>query len=453
MLTKQPKKGRPDTNSKPAKKGAVKKAVAACPSPALAPSKLIIRGGLPLTGEIPIRGMKNAVTPILAATLLVPGRCILHNVPRLSDVDRMLDILRSLGSKIEWLGEHDLAVDTRPADIASIDAKTVKSMRSSILFLGPLLARFRRVELPEPGGCIIGNRPIETHLMALEALGAKIEKGDGLYHLTTAGLKGALIVLPEFSVTATENAVMAAVLAEGRTVIRLAAAEPHVEDLCRFLNAAGARISGAGTHTLSIEGVRKLAAVEHTIIPDQIEVGTFAVLGALTKGEVRLTGIVPEHLDIILVMLKKAGVRFSIDGTAMTVGSQSSLQSFKLQSMPYPGFPTDLQAPFGVLATQCAGTSLIHDPLYEGRLGYVNELIKMGANAIICDPHRVLISGPTPLYGTEIRGLDLRAGATLIIAGLLARGETVLHGAELVDRGYEKLAERLRAVGADMTRA
>lgn len=452
MPEKHSQKRRNDTNSKPAKRAPVKTTDALCPSPAPAPSKLIIRGGLPLNGEIPVRGMKNAVTPILAATLLVPGRCLLHNVPRLSDVDRMLDILRSLGSKVEWLGEHDLAVDTRQADIASIDAKTVKSMRSSILFLGPLLARFRRVDLPEPGGCIIGNRPIDTHLMALEALGAVIEKEDNIYHLTASGLKGAVIVLPEFSVTATENAVMAAVTAEGRTVIRLAAAEPHVEDMCRFLNAAGARISGAGTHTLTIDGVKKLEAVEHTIIPDQIEVGTFAVLGALTKGEVRLTGVASEHLDIILIMLKKAGVKFEIDGRSLTVGSQSSLQAFKLQSMPYPGFPTDLQAPFGVLATQCAGTSLIHDPLYEGRLGYVNELIKMGANAVICDPHRVLISGPTPLYGTEIRGLDLRAGATLIIAGLLARGETILHGAEVVDRGYEKLAERLQAVGADITR-
>lgn len=438
--------------SKPVKTTGVKDA-AACPMPPVEQVKLIIRGGLPLNGEIPVRGMKNAVTPILAATLLVSGRCLLHNVPRLSDVERMLDILRSLGAKVDWVGEHDLTIDTRPADLAHIDARAVKSMRSSILFLGPLLARFRQVELPEPGGCIIGNRPIDTHLSALGALNANIERNESGYRLTTTGLKGAEIVLPEFSVTATENAVMAAALADGRTVIQLAAAEPHVEDLCRFLNAAGARIRGLGTHTLIIDGVRRLKAVEHAIIPDQIEVGTFAVLGALTKGNLRITGVEPKHLDIVLLMLKRAGIGFELVGRSLVVGSQSSLKSFKLQTLPYPGFPTDLQAPMGVLATQCAGTSLIHDPMYEGRLGYVNELIKMGANAVICDPHRVLITGPTPLYGTEIRGLDLRAGATLVIAGLVSRGEAVLHGAEIVDRGYERLTERLQAVGADVRRA
>ncbi len=423
------------------------------PAAKAAAAKLIIRGGKPLDGEITVGGMKNAVTPILAATLLVSGPCRLANVPRLSDVERMLDILRSLGAKVDWTGEHELTVDARRADIASIDAKAVKSMRSSILLLGPLLSRFHQVELPEPGGCIIGNRPIGPHFTALETLGAKIDRTGSLYRLTTAGLKGAVIVLPEFSVTATENAIMAAVLAEGRTVIKLAAAEPHVQDLAKFLNAAGARISGAGTHTVVIDGVDRLKAVEHRVIPDQIETGTFAVLGAVTKGTLRIRGVEPEHLDIILLNLRRAGVNFTVDRGVLTLGSQSSLAAFKLQAMPYPGFPTDLQAPFGVLATQCDGTTLIHDPLFEGRLGYVNELVKMGANAVICDPHRVLISGPTPLYGQEIRGLDLRAGATLVIAGLIAQGETVLHGAEIIDRGYENLDRRLAALGADIARS
>jgi UDP-N-acetylglucosamine 1-carboxyvinyltransferase len=415
-------------------------------------SRLVIRGGRPLDGEIRVGGMKNAVTPILAATLLLTKPCVLRNVPRLSDVERMLDILRSLGASVEWSSEHELVIDATKADIKKIDSRTVKSMRSSILFLGPLLARFNQVELPEPGGCIIGNRPIDTHLMALEALGAVIEKEDNLYRLKTSGLKGATIVLPEFSVTATENAMMAAVTARGRTTIKLAAAEPHVQDLGKFLNSAGAKIHGLGTHTLVIDGVAKLAGADHTVIPDQIEAGTFAVLGGLTKGTTRITGVEPEHLDLILSLLRRAGVRFEIERNALVIASQSSLNSFRLQTMPYPGFPTDLQAPFGVLATQCAGTTLIHDPMFESRLGYVNELIKMGANAVICDPHRVLISGPTPLYGQEIRGLDLRAGATLVIAGLIARGETVLHGAEIIDRGYENLDERLRALGADIVR-
>jgi len=437
---------------KSSRTGSSRRSAAVCPPPAPAPSRFVIRGGKPLNGDIAVGGMKNAVTPILAATLLMTEPCVIRNVPRLSDVERMLDILRSLGSSVEWTGARELTIDTRKADIASIDAKTVKSMRSSILFLGPLLARFNQVQLPEPGGCIIGNRPIDTHLSALAALGALIERSDGVVKLTSRGLKGTEIILPEFSVTATENALMAAVTAKGRTVIKLAAAEPHVQDLAKFLNTAGARISGIGTHTLVIDGGGKLGGAVHAVIPDQIEVGTFAVLGALTKGTLRIRGVEPEHLDIILLTLRRIGVRFTVEGGGLVLASQSSLSAFRLQAMPYPGFPTDLQAPFGVLATQCGGTTLIHDPLYEGRLGYVNELIKMGANAVICDPHRVLITGPTPLYGQEIRGLDLRAGATLVIAGLIAQGETVLHGAEIIDRGYEDIDGRLRAVGADIAR-
>lgn len=412
--------------------------------------RLILRGGRPLEGEIAVRGMKNAATPIIAATLLIDGECVIGNVPRLTDVERMLDILRSLGAKAAWSGDNELTIDARGTDLASLDEKAVKSMRSSILFIGPLLARFRAVRIPEPGGCIIGNRPIDTHLLALSALGARIEREGGMCSLTAGRLVGAKIILPEFSVTATENAVMAAVLAEGRTTIELAAAEPHVQDLCRFLNAAGARISGNGTHALEIDGVERLHPVRHDIIPDQIEAGTFAVLGAVTKGELVVRGVEPSHLDIILLTLGRAGVTFEIKGDTLVIPSQSSLKAFRLQAMPYPGFPTDLQAPFGVLATQCAGTSLIHDPLFEGRMGYVGELTKMGANAVVCDPHRVLISGPTPLYGQEIRSLDLRAGATLVIAGLAAQGETVLHGAEIIDRGYEDLAGRLLALGADI---
>ncbi len=419
-------------------------------APGTGPTKLVIRGGKKLAGEIAVRGMKNAATPIIAATLLMSEPCVLRNVPRLSDVERMLDILRSLGAVAEWTGEHEVTVDTRQADISSLDAKAVKSMRSSILLMGPLLARFHEVVLPEPGGCIIGNRPIDTHLVALEALGASIERRGAEYLLQAAKLHGAAITLPEFSVTATENAMMAAALAEGRTVIHLAAQEPHVQDLACFLNAAGARISGIGTHTLTIDGVAKLGGATHTLIPDQIEAGTFAVLGALMKSPLRIVGAEPRHMDIIMLKLRQAGAQVAVEEGAISVAAPAPLRAFRLQTMPYPGFPTDLQAPFGVLATQCSGTSLIHDPLFEGRLGYVGELVKMGANATICDPHRVLISGPTPLYGQEIRGLDLRAGATLVIAGLVASGETVIHGADVIRRGYENLDQRLAALGADI---
>jgi UDP-N-acetylglucosamine 1-carboxyvinyltransferase len=415
-------------------------------------SRLVINGDRPLSGEVQVQGMKNAATPIIAATLLVSGECVIDRVPRLSDVERMLDILRSLGARVEWTGDNQLTIDTRSASLDSLDEKMVKSMRSSVLLMGPLLSRFKQVDLPEPGGCIIGNRPLDTHLTALEALGAEISSDDGVYSLRAGQLRGAKFVLPEQSVTGTENAVMAAVLAEGQSVIKLCAAEPHVQDLCNFLNKCGARISGIGSNTLTIDGVSELAGTTHEIIPDQIEAGTWMVIGAVTKGTLTITGLTPDHLDIVLLLLKQAGVHFEINGDRMTISSQSSLKAFRLKALPYPNFPTDLQAPFGVLATQCSGTSLVHDPLFEGRLGYINELIKMGANAVICDPHRVLISGPTPLYGQEIRGLDLRAGASLVIAGLVAKGQTVLHGAQIIDRGYQDLDDRLRALGADLTR-
>ncbi len=419
-----------------------------------AASKLIIRGGNALDGDIRVGGMKNAATPIIAATLLVKEPCVLQNVPRLSDVERMLDILRSLGATVEWTGEHELTIDAARADIGSLNAKAVKSMRSSILLMGPLLARFHEVEIPEPGGCNLGNRPIDDHLNVLQALGATVERVDANYRLTTAGLVGGEAV-PVFSVTATENAVMAAVLAKGRSTVRIAATEPHVQDLCRFLVAAGARIQGIGTHDLVIDGVEKLRSATHRIIPDQIETATFAVVGALTKGTLRIVGVERDHLEMILRVMGRAGVRYETDGDVLTMLKPASAQlaGFKLQTLPYPGFPTDAQAPFGLMATQCYGTSMIHDPLFDGRFGYVGELQKMGANATICDPHRVIISGRTPLYGTEIRSLDLRAGATLVVAGLIARGETVIHGAEIVDRGYEDLHGRLAAVGADIVRA
>lgn len=413
-------------------------------------SQLIIKGGQKLNGEVEIGGMKNAAAPILAATLLTDEDCVINRVPRISDVEKITEIMKRLGAKVEWTGEHQVTVNCAKVDLQNIDKKLVKSMRASILFLGPLLARFKEVSLPEPGGCIIGNRPIDAHLFALRTLGAEISREKDFFHLKTAGLKGAEIVLPEFSVTATENAIMAAALAEGVTTIKLAAAEPHVQDLIGFLNKMGAKIKGAGTHILSIEGVQKLSGARHELIPDQIEIGTFAVVAAATHGEVAIHPVVPEHLDKILSMISFAGVNWEIKGDALFIHHSHPLKSFKLQAMPYPGFPTDLQAPFGVLATECQGTSLIHDPLFEGRLGYVNELVKMGANAVICDPHRVLITGPTPLYGQEIKSFDLRAGATMIIAGLIADGETILNEAEMVYRGYERIDEKLRLLGADI---
>lgn len=414
-------------------------------------SQFIIEGGNPLSGTIKAGGMKNAATPIIAATLLTKEECILENIPRIRDVERMLEILKSLGSKIEWIGANELIISNKDVDLSDLDRKTVQSMRSSILLLGPLLARFGSVKIPEPGGCIIGSRPIDTHLYILEKLGAKIKRENGLYNFS-GKLKGTVIILPEFSVTATENAIMAACLAEGTTKIKIAAVEPHVEDLVNFLNSFGAKIKFIGNHVIQIEGVKKLSGGKYKIIPDQIEVGTFAIAGAVTKGEIAIENVIPEHLDIILLKLKNAGVNLELGDNYLKIKSSPNLKSFQLQTLPYPGFPTDLQAPFGVLATQCQGATLIHDPMYEGRMSYINELIKMGANAVIADPHRVVINGPTPLFGQEIKSLDLRAGATMIIAGLIAQGQTVINEAEVIDRGYERIEERLSIIGAKIKR-
>ncbi len=416
-------------------------------------SRLRIQGGKKLRGRLRVAGMKNAATPILAATLLTDEPCLLRNIPRIRDVERMLDILRSLGIKAEWTGDHELRIEAHGADPATLDRKAMRSMRSSVLFLGPMLARFREVEFTEPGGCILGNRPLDAHITALEKLGATCETFEDAYRLKAEKLVGTTIVLPEFSVTATENVMMAAALAKGRTVIKLAAAEPHVQDLGDFLNAMGARISGLGTHTVTIDGVDRLHGTEYSIIPDQIEAGTFMVAAALLRGDLRVEGIRPDHLDIVIQKLESTGARVEIGADWAEVSAPSTLKAIKkLQTLPYPGFPTDLMAPFGVLATQCIGTTLIQEPLYDGRFRFIDELVKMGANAVISDPHQALITGPTSLYGKEIRSLDLRAGATLLLAGLLADGETILHDAEIIDRGYERIEARFVEVGAEIVR-
>lgn len=411
-----------------------------------------ITGGTKLEGVIPIMGAKNAATPIVAATLLSEEECIIENVPVITDVLNLLALMESLGAQVERDG-HTVRIRASSLNHQALDRNLVKSMRSSILLLGPLLARLGEVRLPMPGGCIIGNRPIDAHLSALEQLGAIVEEGGEEVWINGKGLHPGVVILPEFSVTATENVLMAAASLSGSTTIKMAAAEPHVQDLCAFLVRLGATITGIGTHTLTVTGTKHFLGAQHRIIPDVSEIGTFMVAAAVTRGRVSFPDILPEHLDAVLDVSRRIGIDWNLKENTLHVHQQSPLRSLKkLQALPYPGFPTDLQAPFAVLATQATGTSLIHDPLYEGRMGYVHELIKMGANAVICDPHRVVISGPTPLFGTEIKSLDLRAGATLVLAALAARGETVISDAQLIDRGYERIEERLAAVGAAIRR-
>jgi UDP-N-acetylglucosamine 1-carboxyvinyltransferase len=414
---------------------------------------LVIHGGQKLRGKISVNGAKNAAGPLIAASVLIKGKMQFDNVPRLTDVLKLLEILEGMGAKIDWMAEHSVTIDTKHMDPAKLDRKRMKSMRYSILLLGPMLARFRKVVVPEPGGCNIGNRPIETHLFALSELGAKSERDtDGTLYLEAEKLKGSYVILPEFSVTATETLIMAAAVASGTTSIRLAAAEPHVQELCEFLNLCGAKIKGGGTHDLEIQGVKSLQAPKTawSVTPDMIEMGTFAVAAAVTRGELDIGPVVPSQLDATRSLLRRIGVKEEIKKNRWHVQGVAQMKSFKLQAMIFPGFPTDLQALFGLLATQCHGTTLIQEPLYESRLGYLNELAKMGANVVIADPHRAVVSGPTPLYGTEIRSLDLRAGATMILAGLIAEGETIIHDAEIIARGYEHLDERLRGVGAQI---
>jgi UDP-N-acetylglucosamine 1-carboxyvinyltransferase len=413
--------------------------------------KFIINGGNRLSGEIEVFGSKNHVLPAIAATLLTAEPCTLRNVPHISDVDQLLEIIRSLGAEVSWAGERELNICAKHVDIGHLDAKLVARLRGSVLLMGPLLARFGSVTLPEPGGDIIGKRPLDDHFNAFLKMGAKVEQSATTVSVSGA-LHGATDILPVFSVTATENALLAAALIPEKTVIKLAAAEPHVQGLCEMLVRMGAKIEGIGTHTLTVVGNKILRGADHAIIPDAIEFGTFLVAIAATKGDAVIKNVVPEYLDMILSVVGGIGIETKFTNGNLRVKPAARLKSFRLQNLPYPGFPADLQAPFSVLATQAEGMSLIQDPMFEGRLGHIPWLVKMGANAVVCDPHRVVISGPTPLHGYEIKALDIRAGATFVIAGLIAKGETVVNDAEILDRGYERLAERLSALGADIRR-
>ncbi|MCK5413684.1 MAG: UDP-N-acetylglucosamine 1-carboxyvinyltransferase [Candidatus Pacebacteria bacterium] len=416
--------------------------------------KFIINGGKSLNGQIDVMGSKNAATPILSACLLTKEECIIDNIPLINDVLKMIELLESMGVETEWIEKRKLRIKAGDnVDPEKMNFDIVGHMRSSILLLGSMLARFGKFKIQQPGGCIIGARPVGVHFEALEALGAKITSENGFYCFESDKLIGKKIILKEFSVTATENLMMAATLAQGTTTIKIAAIEPHVQDLARFLNKMGARIKGMGVHTIEIQGVKKLHGAEHKIIPDPIEAGTFAIAAAATKGTVEINNVNPHELDLVIEKLREIGTNIEVKNNKLLIKPSSKFNAIKkIETRTYPGIPTDLQAPFAILATQAEGTTLIHDTMYEGRLAYINELNKMGANAIICDPHRALITGPTPLYGQDITSFDLRAGATLIIAALLAEGKSTIDKIEQVDRGYENIEERLQKLGADIQR-
>jgi len=412
-----------------------------------------IEGGKPLSGEIAVSGSKNATTPILAATLLTTQTCVLSNVPLIEDVFRMLEILESMGAEIEWRDKRTVAITNRDIDPEKMDIEKVKRIRSSILLFGSLSARFDAFSLYHPGGCVIGARPVGTHFDALEKLGVRITQQEKSYRVDASERKAAKVVLREMSVTATENAMMLAAGMAGKTTIRIAAAEPHVEDLGRFLVAMGADIKGLGTHTLEITGTGTLAGAEHAIIPDANEAATFLILGAATGSTLTVRHAREDHLDIVIEKLREFGTDFIIEEDAITVVPGKRLRAItKLDTRTYPGVPSDVQAPFGVLATQAEGDTLIFDTIFEGRFNYVPELEKMGARATVLNPHQVIVRGGTKLHGTTIRSYDLRAGVSLIIAALCAEGKTVIEDIYQVDRGYERIEERLRKLGARIER-
>ena len=412
-----------------------------------------IRGGAPLQGRIPISGAKNAALPILAATLLTDKVSTLSNVPHLNDITTMVELLGALGADVAIDESMALQVSAAQLNNQRAPYELVKTMRASILVMGPLLARFGKAEVSFPGGCAIGSRPVDLHLKGFEAMGACIDVRDGYIVATTeSGLKGCDFTFDTVTVGGTENLLMAAVLAEGTTVLRNAAREPEITDLVAFLRGMGADIEGDDTSTLVIKGVSELVASHYSVMPDRIEAGTFLVAAAATRGRITVENANAEHLGIVLEKLRDAGVEVTVDGNTITADmTEGQLTSVDLITAPYPGFPTDMQAQFTALNVVAEGVGRITETIFENRLMQAHEMSRMGAN-ITVDGHSVIIRGKSSIDGAPVMASDLRASASLVIAGLAANGETHVDRIYHIDRGYERIEEKLQAVGADIVR-
>lgn len=416
-----------------------------------------IQGGKSLKGEIEPRGAKNAAFPILLAPLLCQEPCIIRNLPLIEDVFRMIELLEILGVKINWLGRRTIKIDAKKIDSSKISKEIVSAFRGSILLAGAILAREGKISLPEPGGCLIGARPIDTHLDAFSQLGVKISRtGEVLKFEMAQELKKRKteILLDEFSVTATCNILLFASLLAKEIKIEIADLDYQVQELLKVLAKMGVKIKKIGHHQIIIEGKKKLKGFSHTLMPDPIEAGTFIVLAAATKSKVLVKNVPLEFLKLLLKKLKEAGLPLKIDllRKNLIVFPWKSLKLGKLQALPYPGLHTDLLSALAILATQAEGSTLLHDPLYEGRFKYLEEVNRMGAKIFFADPHRVIVQGPTPLYGRRLGSIDLRGGAALIIAALIAEGKSTIENIYQIDRGYEKIEERLQNLGADIKR-
>ena len=421
--------------------------------------EFVIEGGIPLRGEVTPAGNKNAALPLLAACLLSDEPVTLHNVPHIRDVLDMRDLIGSVGAQVEELDPNTWRITARTLKPAELDPDLCRRIRASILIAGPITARAGELRLPPPGGDVIGRRRLDTHILALQALGAEVTY-ERMFHFQSRGLKGAEILMDEASVTATENAIMAAVTASGSTVIHNAASEPHVQELCQLLNAMGARISAIGSNTLHITGVPHLHGGEFTIGPDYLEVLSFVGAAAVTRGKMRIRNAGIHYLAMVAGVFRRLGVQWKVEGDDILVDSEQPLKIVpdldgaipEIKTNVWPAYPTDLISIAITVATQASGSILFHDWMYSGRIYFTDKLVGMGARIILCDPYRCLVQGPTQLFGEKLESPDIRAGMALVLAALAAKGKSKIRNISQIDRGYENVERKLRALGAHIER-
>lgn len=414
-----------------------------------------LAGKSTLNGIIPVRGAKNAVLKILAASFLFDDEVIVENIPKIEDVGMMEGLLNSLGSTISKKGDS-CTVKAPQETHGNFSGEISKQLRASIVVTGPVLSRYGKVIFPHPGGCILGARPIDLFIDGYKKMGATIEMKDGYYEITAQGgkLHGVTLFFKQQSVGATETFMMAGVLAEGKTTLKNCACEPEIKHLAEYLSSCGAKIKGAGTHTIHITGTQLLTSKgkSYVTLPDRQETGSFLILGALSAQDLLITECNPEHVEALIEILHLAGVEMEIGEDTIRVKAPDSYNPVDIKTHEYPGFPTDLQAPMAVLLTQASGQSLIFETIFEARLEYVKELVHMGADIAVCDPHRAIVNGPTPLYGKRLMSPDIRAGLAFILAAIIADGESVIHNICKIDRGYEKIENRLKDIGINIKR-
>ena len=413
--------------------------------------KLIIKGGKKLYGTVNISGFKNAAVAIIPATVLAGDTCVIENLPQIIDVKILADILSDLGADVENLGPNTLKINTMDMEECYADYEMAKELRASYYLLGAALGRFKKARVVYPGGCSIGNRPIDQHIKGFEALGARVNIKHGMISVEAEKLVGAEIYLDVVSVGATINIMLAAVMAEGTTVIENAAKEPHIVDIANYLNCMGADVRGAGTDVIKIRGVNKLGGCSHTVIPDQIEAGTYMIAAAAAGGDVLIDNIIPKHLEAVIAKLKETGVQVIEGGESLRIISSGDLKSVSIKTLVYPGFPTDLQQPMSSLLTTAKGTGIVTETIFDRRFKHIDELKRMGAN-IKVEGRVAVIHGVEKLTGAEVVASDLRAGASLVVAALMAEGETEIENIQFIDRGYAQLEQKLLNLGADIRR-